>query len=84
MADLPPPPDPAAVQAAMDAKTPHEAAMARVKMSSQEIWELYQQAEEFNKQDAVLELEMKNAWWKELSGQTAFGDQQTHNSASLN
>ena len=62
MADLPPPPDPAAVQAAMDAKTPHEAAMARVKMSSQEIWELYQQAEEFNKQDAVLELEMKNAW----------------------
>ena len=62
MADLPPPPDPAAVQAMMDAKTPNEAAMARVKMSSQEIWELFKQAEEFNKQDAVLELEMKNAW----------------------
>ena len=62
MADLPPPPDPAAVQAMMDAKTPNEAAMARVKMSSQEIWELYQQAEDFRKQDAFLELELKNAW----------------------
>ena len=46
----------------MDAKTPNEAAMARVKMSSQEIWELYQQAEDFNKQDAFLDLELKNAW----------------------
>ena len=41
----------------MDAKTPNEAAMAHVKMSSQEIWELYQQAEDFQKQDAFLELE---------------------------
>ena len=64
MADLPPPPDPAAVQAMMDAKTPNEAAMARVKMSSQEIWELFQQAEDFQKQDAFLELELKKraAW----------------------
>ena len=36
--------------------------MARVKMSSQEIWELYQQAEDFRKQDAFLDLELKNAW----------------------
>ena len=81
MADLPPPPDPAAVQAMMDAKTPHEAAMARVKMSSQEIWELYQQAEEFNKQDAVLELEMKNAWKDAKDKSTSGGGEEAPHDA---